>query len=134
MSDPVVRARLVAGALGATPVILALIAAAIPAGRPSAPALAFPAALVGLLAPAVAYRVYGGIRDGRGEAVPRFLRATVAALAVTEGAAIFGCVSYVLSREVVALAGVLSHLILAGAVWPTPTRLLAFGSDGGGTR
>ena len=52
--------------------------------------------------------------------------ATVTALGVTEVAGLFGVVAYILSGRLIALSGVLTHIILAGAIWPSRERYDAF--------
>ena len=58
-----------------------------------------------------------------------FFRATVLALAVTGAAAIFGVVSFWMSGRIESLIGVMTHVILSGALWPTPEKLEAFLSE-----
>ena len=87
----------------------------------------------GLVSPVIGYRLYAWSRErmppGRvaPRAAPTFLRATSLALAVTEGVALFGIVALLGSAPLLAaLIGVVTHVILAGAVWPTPERLESF--------
>jgi hypothetical protein len=91
--------------------------------------LALPAAILGLIAPVVGYRAFHGIRSR----VPReadtqvrcdrFQKATVAALSVTEGAALLGIVAHMVSGDWPALTGVVTHVILTGAIWPSRARV-----------
>jgi hypothetical protein len=64
----------------------------------------------------------------------RFVRATVLALACTEAAATLGVVAFLLSRRPEGLIGLVMHVLLAGAVWPSRDRFETFvGGPGGGT-
>jgi hypothetical protein len=91
-----------------------------------------PAALLGLISPVVAYRLYLRMR----ERIPadadahfrchRFLTATVLAVAITESIALFGVVAFMLGGGYAALIGVVTHVILVGAIWPTRERLETF--------
>jgi hypothetical protein len=94
----------------------------------SVPALAGPAALAGLVALPIAYRVYHAVRGRRRGAHRRaaFMRGTIAALAITEGVALFGVVAYLLSENPMSLFGVASHVLLTGAIWPSASRLEVF--------
>lgn len=131
-------ARLIAAAIAAGPVVFAAAVVAI-GGTPASSSLVFPAILAGLIALPVAWRLYaalqsGGAAAGEDARCRRLVTATVAALAVTEGAALFGIVAFMLSREWAALVGVATHVILAGAIWPTDAKLESFLESGGGGR
>lgn len=130
-------ARLVAAMIAMNPVVFTAAVAAL-GGTPSSSVLVFPAMLVGLFALAVAWRVYvalgAGGASGEEGRCRRFVMATVLAMAVTECAALFGIVAFMLSREWAALAGVATHVILCGAIWPTEARLDSFLESGGGGR
>lgn len=97
-------------------------------------ALVAPAALAGVVSPVIGYRLYHWLQErGRTSATVEarcaaYLRATVVAVAVTEGVALFGVVAYLLSGEIAALIGVVTHVVLAGALWPTPEKLTSFTS------
>lgn len=99
------------------------------------PQVAVPAALAGLVAPAIGYRVYLGVRAVRPGATSRreraaaFRRATILSAAVTESAAMLGIIAYVMSADWAALTGVVTHVILVGAVWPSRERLESFVAD-----
>jgi hypothetical protein len=120
--------RVIALALSAGPLAVLGTLLLVPEPPPSR-SLVLPAALAGLVALAVGYRLYGamlGRLAGDAAAGPRIaaLRsATIASLSVTEATAIFGAIAFYFSREPIALLGVAAHLILAGAVWPTERRL-----------
>jgi hypothetical protein len=136
------QARLVTAGLAAGVLILTALSGVVnPAQRVTV--LVAPAALLGLAGLLVGYRLYARMRDAipvdapHGARCATFLRATIVALAVTEGAALLGVVAFWLSEDPLALVGVVTHLILVGAVWPTPERLESFvspdaGSGGGG--
>jgi len=121
-------ARTAAAILVAAPVVLVAVAAAVPL-EPSAPSLATPAVLAGLLAPALGFHLYRRMQEaGTG----RFVRATIVSLACTEAGATLGVVAFLLSREPLALVGVAMHVLLAGAIWPSRERLESFLSTGQG--
>lgn len=94
--------------------------------------LGLPAGLLGLVCPVIGYKLYTSRRDAiPPEADVRarcgvFMTATVLALAITEAAAFFGIVVFLLSRDWTALTGVLTHVLLAGAIWPSADRLQLF--------
>ncbi|MDX1389522.1 MAG: hypothetical protein R3344_10060, partial [Acidobacteriota bacterium] len=104
---------------------------------PSLEVLALPAALAGLIAPVVAYRVYLRLCErsprnaGLQDRCTAFIRATLVALAVTEAPALLGLVVFLLSGAPLALSGVAAHVLLTGAIWPSRTRLEVFLSDAG---
>ena len=125
------RAVRVAGSLAAG--VLALAAASgFIESRSDFPALGSLAALAGLVSPVIGYRLYAWLRErvppGASHAVrcAGFLRATALSLAVGGTVALFGIVAYGLSSVFAALIGVVTHMILVGAVWPTPERLETF--------
>jgi len=99
---------------------------------PRAPFLAIPAGLLGIVSVVIGHRVYEWMRSrlekgaSQAEASRTFFVATVAALGVTEAAGLFGLVAYLLSGHVGALTGLLTHVILAGAIWPSSDRYEAF--------
>ncbi len=128
------QARLVFAALTAGAVIpLAASGWIDPPG--AVPGLAFAASLIGLVSPVIGYRLYALQRErvpsgaGPAQRCRLFLRAGIVALAATEGAALLGVVGYMLSGTLSALSGVLTHVLLVGAIWPTPERLDAFLED-----
>jgi dolichol kinase len=125
------RARLVAAALTGGVLMLTAVSFLFPLGS-GLERLVAPAALAGLVSPVIGYRIYSSIRDRRrtdGSRASRgaaFLRATLIALALSEGIALLGIVVFLLSGAIAALTGVLTHVLLAGAVWPTVERLDLF--------
>jgi len=125
------QARVLVGALVAGPLLgMAVIGLLDPPARVAA--LVAPASLLGLVSPVVGYRLYHLLR----ERIPvdadletrcqSYVRANLAAMAVTEGAALFGLVAYFLSGELFTLVGVGAHVLLAGAIWPSPERFELF--------
>jgi hypothetical protein len=122
--------RVVCAALGSGPVLLTIPALLIDVDAVVS-FLFTPAVLVGMVSPAVAWRVYdSGLRraeacadtDSRWRA---FERATVLALVQTEAVAILSLVAYVLTRAELVLIGVATHVAIAGAVWPSRSRVEA---------
>ena len=55
-----------------------------------------------------------------------YLRANILAIAVTEGAGLLGIVVHADTGEWPALVGVVTHVILAGAIWPSREGLETF--------
>jgi hypothetical protein len=100
--------------------------------------LTTPAALAGLVAPAIAFHLYRRLQEKAGEEpdpgrrASRFVTATVLSLAVTEAAAIFGTVAFLLSSRSIALIGVVLHVLLCGAIWPSRDRMDSFVAGAGG--
>lgn len=94
--------------------------------------LVAPAALLGLISPIAAYRLFLRMRErlpadaGDEFRCHRFLVATIAAVAITESIALFGVVAFMLSGGFAGLIGVVTHVILVGAIWPTRERLDTF--------
>jgi len=84
-------------------------------------------ALFGLVSPVLGYRLYLLIRERPAPAaVERFRTATILGLAVTESAAFSGLIAYLLSGRVETLIGLVTHILLAGAIWPSDERLRMF--------
>lgn len=130
--EPCLRVtRALAIALLASPVaVLAGVLRIGPGGHGEA--LAPPSILFALVAPALAYRLYGwirerraGVEDARGRCAS-FQRATWVALGVSEGAALLGLAAFLMSGREVSVAGLAAHVLVAGLVWPTRTRLENF--------
>jgi hypothetical protein len=119
-------ARALAGALALAPfLILGLLYLAGP--RQGTRALVVPAGVLGLAAPAVGWRLQARIRErapGGGEAGRRaYVGAVVSGLSVTAGASLLGVVAWFLSGDTLPLLGLVMHLLLAMALWPTDERL-----------
>ncbi len=119
-------ARLIAAVLGAGPLLLAAVARLLPSGEGGS-WLVVPAGVLGLAAPAVAWRVQARVREaatgGADGGRRAYLRSVVVGLAVTEGTALLGVMAWLLSGEVPALIGLPMHLLMVGALWPTEERL-----------
>lgn len=122
------RTRRVAGALALGPLVLAGVAGFLPLEPQARLAfLAAPVALVGLVSPVIGHRLF----LGRGQRLPpdrearcaSYTQATILALAVTEGIALLGIVTHVLTGRLFPLVGLLSHTLLAGALWPSREKL-----------
>lgn len=125
------RARLLSGAMAAGALALAA-ATGLAEPRPAVPVLGSAAALAGLVSPLIGYRLFAWLRErvppgaSHAERCAGFLRATLLSVAAGESVALFGIVAYWLSSALAALIGVVTLVILAGAVWPTPERLESF--------
>jgi hypothetical protein len=126
------QARRGAFLLLAAPLVPVALALAVPSSpRSGWSMLVLPAGLIGLAAPVVGYRHYVARRQAAG-GVPAerralsFLHATLTVLAVGEAAAIVGIVVYWFTLQPAALTAVATHVLIGGAVWPTPERLELF--------
>lgn len=106
-------ARVLAGALAAGPIVLLPVAHLVLPKDRALDGLASLAALLGLVALPVAWRVHAVLRE-RGDRV----RAIVVALAITEGTALLGVVAYGLTGRLDPLLALAIHVVLVGALWP----------------
>lgn len=132
MRDAVVnRARMIAAVLGGSPLLFVVVIAAL-GGEARNDRFDLPAALAGLVALPVAWRVHAILLDrarkGRDETARAdgFVVAIVVALGITEFAALLGLIAHLLSRELLPLVGLATNLILARMLWPSRERLDAF--------
>ncbi len=112
-ADGLGTTRVLAGVLAAGPFVLLLAAHLVLPRDRALDGLASLAALLGLVALPVAWRVHAALLE-RGDRA----RAVVVALAITEGTAILGVVAYGLTGRLDPLLALAIHLVLAGAVWP----------------
>ena len=83
--------------------------------------LVMPAGLLGIVAPAIAWRLQARIRQRAGGQA--YVRSVAVGLAVTEAAALIGALVWLYSREAAALIGFPMHLLMVGALWPTEARM-----------
>ena len=129
----IARNRLIVGALAAGVLFLAAVCGFVPLGPVSfADRLSLPAGLAGLLTLVAGWRVY----VGRGECASDvediaagcagYTTALLISLVLTEAAAFFGIVAYMLGAGIVALTGVLTHVLLTAVLWPAPERIRPF--------
>ena len=124
--------RTVAAAMLVAVLALAAIAYRIGPGTGDFRVLVIPAALAGLVSPVIAYRLYSllGAKTPRDAALgvrcKAFQRVTVVALSVTAGAALFSIVTYAMSSDLAAMTGVVTHVLLSGAIWPSRVRLESY--------
>jgi hypothetical protein len=99
---------------------------------PRATWLATPAALAGLVMPAVAFRMYQSIERTITERAPRreretaIRRATMRSLGASAAVAAAGAAAYLVTRDLGACAGPALHVAVAGALWPTRARVSRF--------
>jgi len=122
------RARFLAAGLSAG--LLGLLAVSRVIDRPpSATMFAAPVALAGIISPVVAYRLYAWIQSlVRPEAeleerCRAFLKANIIAFSVSGGVGLCGVSVFVFTGSLQALIGAVSHVIIAGALWPIPERM-----------
>jgi hypothetical protein len=129
VNDALRTTRLIALALVLGPLVFWIVAHFIRIGS-GGDYLVMPAVLFGLVSPVIGYRIYLKVRErrpsGSDEAKDAFLRANILALAITEAAALFGCVAYLISYNPLTYIGYLMHVLLAGAIWPNEFRLQQF--------
>lgn len=124
-------ARIIALALVLGPLVMFIVALLVRTD-PLLPAAGLPAGLLGLIGPVAGYRVYQALRGrippdrGARERRHAFQAATLLALGITEGIALLSIVAFWLSGKPIALVGLATHAILAGAVWPSEQRLQGF--------
>src|SRR4029078_11653366 len=110
-------ARLAAALLLAGPFLLTARALVV-APREGVEGRVVPAGVLGLVAPAVAWRVQARIREGaRGGAAGgrrAYVRSVTWSLCITEGAATLGVLVWLLSQAPQALIGLPLHLVMVG--------------------
>jgi hypothetical protein len=103
--------------------------------------LVLPAGLLGIVSPVIGYRLLAMFEErvpagaGLERGCQAFLRATLLAAGAGEGIALLGVVAWMLSGRLTALIGLVTHVILVGAIWPSAARLDRFiggASDGAG--
>lgn len=113
-------ARLTAAALAAGPFLVLALSLLVPP-RAERSALVMPAGLLGIVAPAIAWRLQARIRQRAGGQA--YVRSVAVGLAVTEAAALIGALVWLYSREAAALIGFPMHVLMVGALWPTEARM-----------
>jgi hypothetical protein len=125
------RSSIVVGAITTGVLTMTIIAAFIELST-EIRSLMPPAALLGIVSPVIGFRIHLALKRripqeaGIEQRCQRFFTATIIPMAVTEGVALFGLIAFMLCREPACLIGVLTHVILAAALWPTPERLELF--------
>jgi len=127
------RNRLMVAALAAGVLFLAAVSGFLDLGRVDfAASLALPVGLLGLITLVVGWRVYvvlgeraSGIEDVD-SGCARYTTALLIALALTEGVAFLGIVAYMLGAGVMALTGVLTHVLLTAVLWPGAEKVRPF--------
>jgi len=121
----------VVGAIAVGPLIITIVSAFVRFSS-ELQYLAAPTALLGIVSPVIGFRIYLAMKRrippeaGLEQRCQRFFTATIAPLAVTDGIALIGVVAFMLSGAPACLIGVLTHVILAAAIWPTQERLEQF--------
>jgi hypothetical protein len=131
LEQTLTTARLILGAMVGTLVLVAALCLLLPRG-PWGDFLIAPAGIVGIVSPAIGYRLFHWFGErlpqgaGDTEREASFLRASVLAVSVTEGSALLGIVTFAMTGALTAMIGVVSHMILTGALWPTEDRLEFF--------
>jgi hypothetical protein len=126
-----IRSSITVGAITAGPLIITIVSAFIRLSS-ELQYLVAPAALLGIVSPVIGFRLYLALKRrlpadaGLGQRCQHFYTATIIPLAVTETVALFGVIAFMLSGAPACLIGVLTHVILAAAIWPTQERLEQF--------
>jgi len=87
--------------------------------------------LAGLVALVAGWRLFAIQRERRHDrdvesACADYQRALLLSLSITEGAAMLGVTWYYLGGGPLVLSGVMTHMLLVGALWPTAEKLEAF--------
>ena len=97
-----------------------------------AASLSFPVGLLGLIMLVAGWRVFVTMGERASEiedvasGCARYTTALLIALALTEGVAFLGIVTYMLGAGIVALTGVLTHVLLTGILWPSAEKIRPF--------
>ncbi len=127
------RNRLTAGALAVGVLALAGVSGFLDLEPVSfADRLTLPAGLLGLVMLVVAWRVYGALVeraaaiDDVGTGCARYTTTLLIALALTEAGAFLGIVASLLGAGMMALTGVLTHVLLTGVLWPSNEKIRPF--------
>lgn len=127
------RSRLIAGALAAGVLALTAVSGFVQLGPVGfADKLVLPVGILGLLTLVAGWRVYGAMAeraatiDDVEDGCARYTTALMIALAMTEAGAFLGIVVYMLGAEIMALTGVLTHVLLTGILWPGAERIRPF--------
>jgi len=133
MQATIARNRLIVAALAAGLLSLAAVSGFVGLDPVSfADRLSLPVGLAGLIMLVVGWRVYvsTGERaceiDDVAAGCARYTTALLIALALTEGVAFVGIVAYMLGAGIVALTGVLTHVLLTGVLWPADEKIRPF--------
>jgi hypothetical protein len=97
-----------------------------------AASLSFPVGLLGLIMLVAGWRVFVTMGERASEiedvasGCARYTTALLIALALTEGVAFLGIVTYMLGAGILALTGVLTHVLLTGILWPSAEKIRPF--------
>ena len=127
------RSRLMVAALAAAVLFLAGGSGFVEFGPVDfADSFSLPVGLLGLIMLVAGWRVYVVMGERASEiedvaiGCARYTAALLIALALTEGAAFLGIVAYTLGADIVALTGVLTHVLLTGMLWPAAEKIRPF--------
>ncbi len=127
------RNRLMVAALAAAVLFLAGVSGFVDLGPVKfAASLSMPVGLLGLIMLVAGWRVYVTMGERASEiedvatGCARYTTALLIALALTEGAAFLGIVAYMLGAGIVALTGVVTHVLLTGVLWPAAEKARPF--------
>lgn len=127
------RNRLMVVALAGGMLLLAAVSGFVDLGSVDfADRLSLPAGLAGLIALVVGWRMYVAMGEHASQVediaggCARYTTALLTALALTEGVAFLGIVAYMLGAGIVALTGVLAHVLLTGVLWPAAEKIRPF--------
>lgn len=128
-----VRNRLMVAALAGGVLLLAGVSGFIDLGPVDfAARSSLPIGLLGLIMLVVGWRVHAAMGERASEiddvaaGCARYTTALLIPLALTEGVAFVGIVAFMLGAELVALTGVLTHVLLTGVLWPTAEKARPF--------
>jgi len=129
----IARNRLIVGALAAGVLSLTAVSGFVSLGPVSfAARLSLPVGLAGLMTLVAGWRVYVGKGERASEVedvaagCAGYTTALLISLALTEAAAFLGIVAYILGAGIVALTGVLTHVLLTAVLWPAAEKIRPF--------
>ncbi len=133
MQTALTRSRLMVAALAGGVLFLTAVSGFIDFGSGDVTdRFALPAGLAGLVMLPLSWQMYGTMRGRAADVTDlasgykRYGRALLTALVLTEGVAFLGIVVYMMGAGIIALTGVLTHVLLTGVLWPTAEKIRPF--------
>jgi hypothetical protein len=127
------RSQLIVAAMSAGVLVLAAVVGFVdldPVGF--AALLSLPAGLAGLITLVAGWNVFKRLGERAvdvqdvASGCTRYTAALLISLALTQASAFLGIVAYMLGAEVMALTGVLTHVLLTAVLWPTVEKIKPF--------
>ena len=133
----VARLRLIAAAMAGGVLLLAGLAVALTVEPvPFIFRSSLPLGLIGLVWLVAGWRLFQHLTEKSADQggdgwLQRYEFATLLVFGISEGVAMLGAVWFMLGAEPIAATGVVTHLVLLGALWPTAEKAAAFSKHGG---